>query len=109
MRTVAQSCYNPPVRRVLFTDDAVRQFKGLPRNVKPFIKDVIRLHLIEADPAQTTLNKFRLRRPSERADFELRAGDWRVFYRVDQSQVIVTLLGEKKGNRLIVEGEELRL
>ena len=106
---VAQLCYNARVRQVLFTDDAVRQFKKLPRAVKLSIKEGIKLHLIETDPAKTTRNKFRLRRPSEYADYELRAGNWRVFYRVDQQQVIITLLGEKKGNRLIVEGEELNL
>jgi len=88
-------------------------FDSSGRCLKPsspsFIKEAIRLHLIEADPSQTTRNKFRLRRPSEYADFELRAGNWRVFYRVDQHRVIVTLVGEKKGSRLIVEGEEIRL
>jgi len=106
---VAQLCYNVFVRQVLFTDDSVRQFRALSQAVKPLIRDAIRLHLIEADPSQTTRNKFRLRRHSEYADFELRAGNWRVFYRVDQHRVIVTLVGEKKGNRLIVEGEEIRL
>jgi mRNA-degrading endonuclease RelE of RelBE toxin-antitoxin system len=97
------------MRQVLFTDDAIRQFKGLPSAVRPLIKEAIRLHLIEADPTQTTRNKFRLRRPSEYADYELRVGQWRVFYRADQYQVIVTLLGEKKGNLLIVDGEEIAL
>jgi mRNA-degrading endonuclease RelE of RelBE toxin-antitoxin system len=97
------------VRQALFTNNAVRQFKRLPRAVRSFIKEAIRLHLIEEDPTERARNKFRLRRPSEYADYELRAGNWRVFYRVDQQQVIITLLGEKKGDRLIVEGEEIRL
>jgi mRNA-degrading endonuclease RelE of RelBE toxin-antitoxin system len=97
------------MRQVLFTADAVRQFKSLSQAVKPLIREAIRLHLIEAEPTQTTRNKFRLRRPSEHADYELRAGNWRIFYRVDQQEVIVTLLGEKKGNRLIVGEKEIRL
>lgn len=97
------------MRQVLFTGDAVRQFKALSQAIKSLIREAIRLHLIEAEPTQTTRNKFRLRRPSEYADYELRAGSWRIFYRVDQQEIIVTLLGEKKGNRLIVEGEEIRL
>jgi len=97
------------MRQVLFTDDAIRQFRGLASGVRPLIKEAIRLHLIEADPVQTTRNKFRLRRPSEYADYELRAGQWRVFYRMDQQQVIITLLGEKRGSLLIVEGEEIAL
>jgi hypothetical protein len=108
-QAVAQLSYNSSVRQLLFTDDTVRQFKGLPRDVKPFIKDAIRLHLIDSDPSQTIRNKFRLRRPSKFADFELRAGEWLVFYRLDQNQVIVTFLGEKSGNRLFVDGEGIYL
>ncbi|MGA2261650.1 MAG: hypothetical protein ABSH28_09460 [Acidobacteriota bacterium] len=50
-----------------------------------------------------------MRRPSEYADYELRVGQWRVFYRMDQDQVIATLLGEKEGNLLIVDGEGIAL
>ena len=69
------------------------------------ILDGIRAHLVEADPAEETRNKFRLRRPSEHADFELRLGQWRVFYRVLERTVVVTLLGKKEGNRLLIDGE----
>jgi mRNA-degrading endonuclease RelE of RelBE toxin-antitoxin system len=106
---VAQLCYNEFVREVLFTKDAVRQFKRLPKPIRPLIKDAIRLHLIEADPSEVTRNRFRLRRPSEHADYELRADNWRIFYRIDQDRVIITLLGEKVGSRLIFEGEDIRL
>ncbi len=97
------------MRRVAFTPDAVRQFKKLPKTVRPFIKEAIRAHLIEGEPEATTRNTFRLRRPSPHADYELRAGAWRVFYRVGDEAVMVTLIGEKRGANLVVEGEELRL
>lgn len=97
------------MRAVAFTPDAVRHFKKLPRAARSFIKDVIRKHLIQAEPAETTRNKFRLRRASAHADFELRAGEWRVFYRLAASGVIVTLIGAKRGASLLVEGEELKL
>jgi mRNA-degrading endonuclease RelE of RelBE toxin-antitoxin system len=97
------------MRQVAFTPDAVRQFKRSPRAARLLIKEAIRKHLIEADPAETTRNKFRLRRASSHADFELRTGDWRVFYRLVASGVIVTLVGEKRGASLFVEGEELKL
>jgi mRNA-degrading endonuclease RelE of RelBE toxin-antitoxin system len=96
-------------RRVDFTPDAVRQFKKLPQAVRPIIKDAIETQLIEGDPKETTRNKFRLRRVSPQADYELRAGQWRVFYRVDREGVIVTLIGEKRGASLFVEDEELEL
>ncbi len=51
MSTVAQLCYDQAVRQVLFTDDAVRHFKNLPRVVKPTITGAVRLHLIAEDPA----------------------------------------------------------
>ena len=97
------------MREVAFTPDAVRQFKKLPRAARSFIKDAIRKHLIQADPAEATRNKFRLRRASAHADFELRASEWRVFYRLAGSGAIVTLIGEKRGASLYVEGEELKL
>jgi hypothetical protein len=36
-------------------------------------------------------------------------GHWRVFYRLDGARVLVTLIGEKRGAALVVEGEELKL
>ncbi len=97
--------------RVDFTPDAVRHFKKLSQAVRPLIKDAVKAQLIESDPEETTRNEFRLRRLSPHADYELRAGRWRVFYRVDRKSrsVIVTLIGEKRGASLLVEGEELKL
>jgi mRNA-degrading endonuclease RelE of RelBE toxin-antitoxin system len=88
---------------------AVRQFKRLPRAVRPLLRDAMRRHLVDADPTETTRNKFRLRRVSQHADFELRVEEWRIFYRVEPDAVVVTLFGEKRGNRLIVGGEEFKL
>jgi len=54
-------------------------------------------------------NRFRLRRPSEFADFEFRVDDLRVFYRVAVDQVQVVLIGEKKGNHLVIDGKRFTL
>jgi len=94
---------------VEFTPDAVRQFKKLPKPARAAIRDGIQTHLVRAGPGQTTRNKFRLRRVSPHADYELRLGDWRVFYRMVPGGVVVTLVGEKKGSALIIEGEEIAL
>ena len=42
------------------------------------------------------------------AGWELRLGDFRVLYDVDESQRVVTVqvVGDKRGNQLIVQGEE---
>jgi len=92
---------------VEFTADALRQFKRLPKAIRSFLKEVIRVHL--EVPATAARNKFRLRRASPHADYELRAGTWRIFYRLEGEVAVVTLLGEKRGNVLLVEGEELEI
>jgi hypothetical protein len=61
------------------------------------------------DPTRTDRNRFPLRRPSPHAAYELRVEPWRVFYRVVEREGEVTLIGRKEGNRLIVEGEEIKL
>lgn len=66
-------------------------------------------HLRESDPTRPTRNRFRLRRPSEHADFELRVRDLRVFYRVSGDQVQVAIIGRKQGNALVVEGRRFVL
>jgi len=50
-----------------------------------------------------------LRRLSEHADYELRIDPWRVFYRVENKTVIVELIGQKKGNVLLIGGKEFKL
>ena len=54
----------------------------------------------------TTSKAIKQLRPNPFAEFELRVGDLRVLYNVDQDEVLVLLVGRKAGNRLIVEGEE---
>jgi mRNA-degrading endonuclease RelE of RelBE toxin-antitoxin system len=69
----------------------------------------MRVHLRENEATRETRNKFRLRRPSAHAEYELRVGDLRVFYRVRDELVEVVLLGVKEGNRLFIGGEEFEI
>jgi len=69
----------------------------------------VRERLANQDPAEETRNRFRLRRISEYADYELRVDPWRVFYRVQDGIVTVELIGQKKGNILVIEGKEFKL
>ena len=97
-------------RDPVFSPDAVRQLKKLRAYDQRAVVNGVRKHLVEAEPDETTRNKFRLRRTSDFADYELRLGDLRAFYRVESSgDVIVTIVGVKKGDKLIVEGEEFEL
>jgi hypothetical protein len=67
------------------------------------------------DPDVTTRNRKPLKRPVFfEATWELRFGPgnrFRVFYDIDQKQKLVAILaiGIKRGNRLLIGGEEIRL
>jgi hypothetical protein len=69
----------------------------------------MRKNLAESDPTQRSRNKFRLRRASEHAEYELRLEPWRVFYSVRESLVEVALIGEKRDNKVLISGEEFVL
>jgi mRNA-degrading endonuclease RelE of RelBE toxin-antitoxin system len=66
------------------------------------------LEHLERDPLATTKNMKTLR-PNRVAQRELRVfGPYRVLFSVDEDDQVVTiiLVGEKRGNRLLVMGEE---
>ena len=65
--------------------------------------------LSEDDATVEARNRFRLRRPSEFAAFELRVDDLRVFYRVAGNRVQVILIGRRKGNHLVINGKRFTL
>lgn len=64
---------------------------------------------LEESDAEQTRNRFRLRRASRFADFELRVRHLRIFYRVYQKEVRVALIGKNKGNTLVIEGRRFIL
>jgi mRNA-degrading endonuclease RelE of RelBE toxin-antitoxin system len=97
------------VHDIVFSPAAVRQFKRLPAGARRLIKESIRERLLEQDPTEETRNRFRLRRISEHADYELRVDPWRVFYRVQDTTVIVELIGKKKGSVLLIDRKEFKL
>jgi mRNA-degrading endonuclease RelE of RelBE toxin-antitoxin system len=97
------------VHRIVFSPAAVRQYKRLPAAARSLLKETIREQLALQDPTEETRNRFRLRRLSLHADFELRVEPWRVFYRVQQDRVVVELIGRKRGETLLVEGKEFKL
>jgi len=62
---------------------------------------------LRQDPTVETRNLKRLR-PNPFADYELRVGRFRVLYRVEPEdrRIVILLVGEKIGNRLIAGGKE---
>ena len=97
------------MNEIVFSPAAVRQFKRLSAAARKLIKETIRERLLEQDPREETRNRFRLRRISEHANYELRVDPWRVFYRVQDKTVTVEQIGQKKGNVLLIEGREFKL
>jgi mRNA-degrading endonuclease RelE of RelBE toxin-antitoxin system len=95
--------------QVLFKPQALEHLRWLPANEQRLVTDGVRRHLAENDPRIETRNKFRLRRASGAADYELRLRNLRVLYRVVGSSVFITVVGVKRGNTLIVKGEEFML
>ena len=92
-----------------FSPDAVRQLKKLKAFDQRAVLDGVRRQLVDADPAEKTRNKFRLRRKSGVADFELRLGALRVFYRLTDGDVIITVIGVNAREKLLVEGKEFEI
>ena len=76
----------------------VRSGAALPQRQQPRVNDEIRVQTIR-----------RKRRPSAHADYELRLGDVRVFYRVRDELVEVVLIGKKRGDRLLIGGKEFEI
>ncbi len=101
--------YITGVRLVVFSPAAIRQYKRLPAAARSLLKKEIHERLALEDPTEENRNRFRLRRFSPHADFELRVESWRAFYRVQENLVTVELIGRKKGNVLLIEGKEFKL
>jgi mRNA-degrading endonuclease RelE of RelBE toxin-antitoxin system len=70
------------------------------------ILDGLDLHL-RHQPTQGT-RRLKPLRPNPVASWELRLGDYRVLYDVDDGARVVTVqvIGQKDGNRFLVQGEE---
>jgi hypothetical protein len=96
---------------VEFNDSALRALAVMEKVHRKFVLDGITIHLIENDPLEITRTKFPLKHPSEFAERELRLDNRRVFYTVldDGGLLLVNLIGEKRGNKLLIGGEEFEL
>lgn len=97
------------MRRVLLSPDALRQLRALRVHDQRLLQAALIEQLQDADAAEETRNRFRLRRPSAAADYELRVRELRAFYRVAGTQVQVVMIGRKVGNQLFVDGRRFVL
>jgi ParE toxin of type II toxin-antitoxin system, parDE len=93
---------------VLLGPDATRQFRALRAYDAASLRDAMKRQLAETDATEETHQRW-LRRPSDLAEFELRVGTWRVFYRVHGEEVQVVLIGKKRGEKLFIDGKRFVL
>ncbi len=94
---------------VEFSEDSTRQLSLLSARDRRIVLDAIEEQLAH-QPATPTRNRKKLRQASL-ADWELRVGKYRVFYRVEETKVTVVIvaIGVKDSSRLLIEGKEVKL
>ena len=93
---------------IVYAPEAVEQISAFSKRDQQRLLDAVDRQLVH-QPAQPTRHRKRLR-PNLLADWELRVGDFRVYYLVSASprpMVWVVAIGEKVGNRLFIAGEEV--
>ena len=61
------------------------------------------------EPERPTINRKQMKPNKLDLRWELRIGKFRVFYRVDGKDVIISLVGEKRGNEVYIGKEKLEL
>lgn len=89
-----------------YTPQAVEDLQFLRKNEQKQILDGVEVQL-RYEPITETRNR-KLMRPNNIAAWELRIGEFRVFYNVDRvvSIVEVQRIAEKQGNTFIFRGEQ---
>ncbi len=95
--------------RVQYMDEAALDFEALPKRAQAMVVAGIRGHLA-SDADRETRNRKSLR-PNDLAAWELRLGDYRVFYDVfpQEGTVLVKAVGWKVHSRLYIRGREFLL
>ncbi len=94
---------------VEFSKWARENLKGLRKRDQQILFDAIAVQLVD-QPDKPTRNRKRLEE-NDLAPWELRVGDFRVFYDVDEDaeRVVVIAVGKKTHNTLRIGGEEIDL
>ena len=91
---------------IQITDGAEADLRALPVRARRLVLDGLETHLLH----QPTVGSRKVKplRPNPVAGWELRLGDYRVLFDVDSTVHLVTIqvVGEKVGNRLIVQNKE---
>ena len=92
--------------RIEYTRAALDHLRGLTARQRATVIDEVNQQL-RYEPTVETQNRKPLR-PNPLASWELRIGDLRVYYEVEEAPeqlVIITAIGIKRRNRVYIEGE----
>jgi len=92
--------------RFLLSPVAIEGLAELRKFDETRIRDAL-VEQLGHEPTKETRHRKRLR-PNELAEWELRVGEYRVFYDVDEkeSAVKVIAIGYKQRNKVVILGEE---
>ena len=96
----------PEPYTIFFTERAETHLRWLTAYARRMIIDSLEIHLSQQPTRQS--RRIKAMRPNPVAGWELRIGDYRILFDVDDHKrvVQVQVIGEKVGNRLLVRGEE---
>lgn len=95
---------------IIFADSVKKQLKQLSARQRSIVLNEIEVQLLH-EPLVETRNRKKLR-PNPIAPWELRVGDIRIFYDVEQTQmkrVNILSVGIKIGNKVVISGKEIEL
>jgi len=94
---------------IKFTVSALEDIGWFKKRERKIIVDGIAEQL-RHDPVGETRNRKRLR-PNATSEWEVRIEKYRIFYDLNHEErvVEVKVVGEKRGNRVVVRGEEYEL
>jgi mRNA-degrading endonuclease RelE of RelBE toxin-antitoxin system len=97
------------MHRIAFTPEAIGDLDAIRKFDARRIIAEVETQLTE-EPATPTRNRKRLR-PNKLAEWELRIGEFRVFYDVVETELLVRIVavGNKTGNQLFIHGERYDL
>jgi mRNA interferase RelE/StbE len=73
-----------------FTDDALRDYRGLQTHIRATIRDALEVHL-RHQPNKASKSRIKSLRELSHPQYRLRVGEFRIYYDVDAG--VVTILG----------------
>lgn len=94
--------------QIEFSVDAERHLKAFTAHDRSTLLDKIDEQLSHEPNVPTRRRK--LLRANPLATWELRVGNFRVFYEVGDDQIVIIIaIGQKQHNKLIIDGKEYQL